>query len=394
MFYFQVFCIILLFASNDIDRNKKFDAKSRRILLFFFFLVFWLVAGLRYETGVDWLGYTEFFNRIDNIIKLFAESFISIKNSEFEIGFTLLSSTLKLFTDNVQVLFLLIAFVTNVMLFSSLKKYSSHIFVSLMIYYSTLYFITDMDVIRQCIAINIFFYSLKYIVDHNILKYFIAIFIASLFHRTALILLPMYFILNKQFKISTLLILVGIAYLIFIFKIPWLRVTVGYLLDFITSGGFSRKLSSYLNNSSRTFGIGFIANLFVFVFSLYKRKQLKIFPLFNLLLNMYVFNLLVYYSTWELTILSSRFRFYFLIGNVVLLTYFLDLYKQKIKKHIVFAFITFYCLFYGRIYFFEFPEAISYNPYQNYLLYEIFDIKSTGPERRNIFMEYKMKNDN
>jgi transmembrane protein EpsG len=389
MFYFQVFCILLLFASNDVD--KKFNANSRNIVLFFLFLVFWLVAGLRYETGVDWPGYTIFFNHIDNITNLFAGSFASIKNSEFEIGFTLLNSALKLFTNNVQVLFLLIAFVTNIMLFISLKNYSSHIFVSLMIYFSTLYFITDMDVIRQCIALNIFFYSLKYIIDKSIYKYFLVIFIASLFHQTALLLLPMYFFLNKQFKISTLLILVGIVYIIFIFKIPWLRLTVGYLIDFISSGAFSIKLTSYLNNSSRIFGIGFIANLVVLVFALLKRKQLKTNTMFNLLLNMYVFNLIVYYSTWELSILSSRFRFYFLIGNIVLLTYFLDVYKEKLKKYVVFVFIIFYCLFYGRIYFFEFPEAISYNPYQNYFLYEIFDIKSTGTERRNIFMKYKTR---
>jgi hypothetical protein len=392
MFYLLIFIILLLFASLDI--NKKLNEYSKNISLLFLFLIFWLIAGLRYETGVDWPGYTQFYNQIENISNIFGGSIDVLNNSEFEIGYTLLNSILKLFTNNVQLLFLFIALVTNLMLFSSLKIYSNHIFISLIIYFCTMYFVTDMDIIRQCISINIFFISLKYIIHKNIYKYFLLIFIASLFHQTALLLLPLYFFLNKRFKNSILLIFVSIGVIFALFQISWLRFVINHAIDL---GAFTLKLSSYMmKGHSRIFGIGFLGNLIILVFCLIKRNSMKSNKMFNLFLNMYVFSLIFYYFTWEISIISSRFRLYFLIGNIVLLTYFIDMYKNRLIKSLVFVFIVSYCLFYGRIYLFEYTEAISYNPYQNYVIYKMFDIKSTGTERLQLFMNFieeKSKND-
>ena len=385
MFYFLIFIILFIFAACDID--KKLNANSRNIVLIFLFLVFWLVAGLRYETGTDWMTYTQFYNQIDNIAEVFGGSSYVLNDSPFEIGYTLVNSVLKVFTDNIQWLFLLIAFVTNLMLFFSLKKYSSHIFISLLIYFCIIYLILDMSGIRQCIALNIFLCSLNYIIRKKICKYFLAIFIASLFHQAAWLLLPMYFFLNREFKNSTYLIFVGIGIIFALFQIHWIQPLVDYSIGFHFSESLSGKLYFYgkFINVSRSFGIGFIGNLLILVFCLVKRNDLKTNKMFKLFLNMYILNLVFYYFTWELWLLSSRYRLYFLIGNVVLLTYFVDVYKDRLKKYLVFVFIIFYCLSYGKIYFFEYPEGITHNPYQNYLLYKIFGIKSTGLERLDIF---------
>lgn len=385
MFYLQILLILILFATLDID--FKFNANSRNLILFFLFIIFWLVAGLRYETGVDWLGYTKFYTKIGSLTRILGGEIAILKNSEFEIGYTLLNVIFKVFTDNVQLLFLIIAFFTNVMLFSSLKHFSGHLFVSLMIYFCTMYFVLDMDAIRQCIALNLFLYSLNFIIEKKILKYFIIILFASLFHRTALLLLPMYFFLNREFKNSTILIIVVVVLTISLFQIHWLRFFIVHLIDILHSGSFAVKLASSLNHGySRNFGIGFIGNLLILILCLAKRKKLKENMFFNVFLNMYVINLVLYYSTWELSILSSRFRLYFIIGNAILLTYFIDLYRDKLMKYLIFIFIIFYCFFYSRIYLFKYSEGISYNPYQNYLVYKVFDLNSTGHERLKMYM--------
>ena len=380
MFYLFIFIIILFFASHDVDR--KFKRKSYELSYFFLFLIFWLVAGLRYETGVDWPGYTSYFIRSENVREILSNVSNSFLNSEFEFGYRLLNAAIKTFTDNVQWLFLFISFFTNLMLFSSIKKYSSHVFISLLIYFGTIYFVLDMSGIRQCIALNLFFISLDFIIKRDIFKYIAIILVASLFHITSLVLIPLYFILNINFKSWLLISFVFIGILISVFQISWVDSFFDNFTNSLYTNYIIGKLSRYsARGDSRNFGIGFILNSAIFLICLVNRKKFKENKLFNLLLNMYVISMFFYYHTWELNELSSRFRLYFSLGNVILFTLLIDAYKEKIYKSLVFIFIVSFSLFYSRIYIFEMPEGIAYNPYQNYVIYELFDLKSTGKER-------------
>ncbi|MEN6452769.1 MAG: EpsG family protein [Prolixibacteraceae bacterium] len=380
MFYLGIFLIILFFAAHDYDRQmNRFTGNMAYLLLF---LIFWLLAGLRYETGVDWPGYIKFFNKTESIEKVIGNASGSFMKTEFEFGYVLLNSILKTFTDNVQWLFLLTALISSLMLFSSLRKYSEHVFVSLMIYFGTVYFILDMSGIRQCIALNLFLLSLDFIIKRQFLKYLLAIGIASMFHITSLLLLPLYFILHVEFNNRILIAVVGCGIIISFFHIAWLRFFMEKMIDSFYINSITGKLYGYSNRADvRNFGVGSLLNAVIFIFCILKRNQLKQNSLFNVLLNMYVISLFFYYFTWELNEFSSRFRLYFSIGNIILFTYFIDIYQQRINKLIVFLFIVSFSVFYGRPYLFETQEGIAYNPYQNYITHKIFKMESTGQER-------------
>ena len=385
MFYFLLFSIMLFFAANDFDR--KLNQYSSNIVFFFLFLIFWLVAGLRYETGVDWPGYTQFFNHSESVKKVLTNATTTYFETQFEFGYVLLNSIIKTFTDNVQWLFLIIALITNLMLFSSIKKYSNHIFISLLIYYCTTYFILDMSGIRQCISLNIFLLSLSYIIEENFKKYILSILIASLFHNTSLLLVPMYFLLKMEYKNWILILIVFIGIIISLFQITWITFILEKIIDTFYVKAITGKLTRYGNrDDSRIFGIGFIFNIAVFVFCLFKRKELSKNRMFNVFLNMYVINLFFYFFTWELAELSSRLRLYFAIGNIILFTYFIDIYKHKLNKLLIFIFIISFSIYYGRVYLFEMQDGIAYNPYQNYVIHNLFDLKSTGRERQIKFI--------
>ncbi len=384
MFYFIIFSIILFFAAHDYDRQM--NKYTSDIIYFWLFLIFWLVAGLKYETGVDWPGYTEFFNNSESIKEVINKASYSFFKTEFEFGYVLLNSIVKTFTDNAQWLFLLIAFITNLMLFSSLKKYSKHIFVSLLIYYGTTYFILDMSGIRQCISLNLFLISLQYILERHFLKYLLVIIIASLFHISSLFLIPMYFVMGKEYKSWLLILIISVGIIISLFQIAWVTLFLEKIIDSFYIKAITGKLSRLSDREdSRNFGIGFLFNGAVFVFCILNRKKLSENKMFNLFLNMYVINLFFYYFIWELTEISSRFRLYFAVGDIVLFTYFLDIYKNRIKKLVVFIFIISFSIFYGRPYLFEMQDGIAYNPYQNYIIQEVFNIKSSGKERNQKF---------
>ncbi len=382
MFYFLIFAILVIFSFFEINRKTSIKPYSGSYV--FIFLIFWLVAGLRYETGVDWPGYMLFFNQSKGLEDLFMNGTIMSYDygSQFEFGYFLLNSLLKTFVNNVQWLFFFVALITNLMLFKSVKKYSTHISLSLLLYFCTVYFILDMSGIRQAIALNLFLLSIEHIVNKNFFKYLLVILLASSFHISALILLPLYFILSKEIKNYVLIAIVGLGMIIAITQTPWLSFFMGKMIGSFYINGITEKLIRYSNRVDiREFGIGFVLNVLIIVLFIIKRKELQKNNYFNVFLNMYFVSLVLYYYAWELSETSSRLRLYFSIANVFLFTYLIDIYKVRIKRFLIFSFIIFFSMWYGRIYIFEMPEGLAYNPYQNYIVSELFKIESTGYER-------------
>jgi transmembrane protein EpsG len=384
VFYLILFVLLVLIASFDV--NSRFDRNSRAALCLFLFCVFWLVAGLRYETGVDWPGYTDYFHRSKPILDIAAGTVNLSPDPEFEFGFGVLISSLRLFTDNVQWLFLIAAFASSLTLFTFATRYSNHLFVSLLLYYSTIYFVMDMDGIRQCIVLNVFLLSLRNLVRRNFGRYCAAMAAASLFHQTAWLLLPLYFVLNRQISSRTILLIVCAGAALPLFQIKWMTAVIQLVIENVDLGSITAKLQRYVVvGVPRQYGVGFVVNLVVLGVFLANRRRLGKIRHFNLFLNMFAVGLLVYYSTWELGSISGRFRVYLAAGSIVLFAHLVDLYRDPLKRYAVFSLIVLICLFYGRSYFFEMPEAITYNPYQNYLVHVTLGLESSGRQRNDTF---------
>jgi hypothetical protein len=333
---------------------------------------------------VDWPGYTLFFENSLSPIEAVHSYFLG--NIEFELGYTLLNAFVGLFTDNVQWLFLLVSFFTSLLLFNSLPKYSKNLFLSLLVYFSIVYFVLDMSGIRQCIALNIFLYSIQFIISGKFVRYFMLIIVAALFHTTALILIPFYFILKVNFK-SYILLSVSLAgVLISLLKISWISIVLEKIIGAFFVAAITGKLYGYGNREDvRSFGFGFILNIVILLFFVFKRKSFNDQMVFNVFLNMYVVGLFFYYFTWELTEMSSRLRLYFVVSNLALFPFIVELYKPMFKKYAVVMFTVCFSFFYCRPYILGMREVISYVPYQNYLVYSVFYLESTGEERLRIF---------
>lgn len=87
---------------------------------------------------------------------------------------------------------------------------------------------------------------------------------------------------------------------------------------------------------------------------------------------------------WEIADFGIRFGLYFSIGILYCLPQII-LFFNKISKPIIITFVLFYSFVNARQFIMEDRSVIPYNPYQNYLIYEFFDLKSTGPERLTIY---------
>ena len=106
-----------------------------------------------------------------------------------------------------------------------LKKYPNPFFV-LLISIPILLIPISINFMRQAIAISIFLFSINYLIKKDYIKYIFYIFVASFFHKFALIYLVFYFVYEKNYKnmlvyfASFLLIIFLLFILIYFLQIP------------------------------------------------------------------------------------------------------------------------------------------------------------------------------
>lgn len=149
-------------------------------------LVFAIVAGLRYNVGVDHLMYLQFY---EDMAK---QGWIT--RETLESGFLFI---MKVFTGLNLHFFFFFAFLAAVQLFFiyyafRYKKYLLP-YIGLFIMLGP-FFLTWMNGIRQCIVICIFVYSIEFIQQRKIFLYIGIILLCTLIHQSAYILMPIYFL--------------------------------------------------------------------------------------------------------------------------------------------------------------------------------------------------------
>ncbi|PKB17432.1 EpsG family protein [Flavobacterium sp. 5] len=376
MYYFLIFLFLCLacYASISIDGNR-----ISRLNYFIVFLLFWLTSGLRFETGMDYFAY----ENIYNVTNSFGEIVKYGRVSEIgaEPGYLFLNSLFRTLGTEVNIMFLFISLLTTLMLFNSLKLYlNKYKYFVLLTYFSFVYFTLDMSGVRQAIAVNIFIFSLRYVHDKKKIKYFACIILASFFHTSALIGLILYWLFNK--KLNTLFIIGSTLFglLIIALQIPIVNIIIdNFLSRFIPAGALFKLLYYSSNDKPWGLNIKVIFNVIVLFVLLYNRTVLSNrFSYFNIILNSLFFYIFLREILWESININSRLNFYFISGLIMGFPLLIDIGERKYYKLSVFASIILVC-FYQCSEFFIYRSAA--NPYQNYVVYKVFELDSTGKER-------------
>lgn len=392
MYYGIIYIIILLFAVYTFNYPKTKYFEKMKIVIFII-LVF--TSGLRFETAVDFYAYVRKFESMETINNLFNYNlsgfFIAYPG---EVGFTILNSLVKSLVDNVQVLFFIISLFTTTLLFKSLSLYIPRktFFLSLLLYYVFIFFILDMSGIRQGIALNIVFYAISKLEKSDVLKFMICVFIASLFHISAALFLlaPIFLNINPNKKMLLAFIIIGLV--VFIFRIRWINPVIDAIYSIFSENYFVARLYNYTTSTAvyakeRPIFIMLFVNLLLYLFSLrVKDKYLVDNRMNNIFFNMFSLFMLSTLFLWEISDFGVRFGLYFSLGLVYCLPQMTSFFTEK-SRPFVLIFLLLYAFIHIRVYVIEDRSVITYNPYQNYLIHEVFDLKSTGPERLAIYLD-------
>lgn len=184
--------VLLTLIFGYIINNTK-SIKGKKLCYCIIFLSLLLVGGLRYDVGIDYLG------TYVNVYYLMLQGY---EDPRFDIIPTLIMNIVIFLDLHYQVFFLISEFIILYFTFQSIKEQAKDRQLGLFIFIcGTLYF-ASFNIIRQSIAMVLFYYSLRYLEEGKTAKYILINIIGSLFHYSAIMFIPLYFIVNRDFKLS------------------------------------------------------------------------------------------------------------------------------------------------------------------------------------------------
>ena len=192
--------------------KKPITVQRLDFLWLFIFLILTLFGGLRYRVGTDYDSYCTMFAAL-------YEDWNEILYGGTERGYVWLNRIVTLYTNDPQ----WIIFISNAIVswigVHCLRKYGKFAPFGLFIFFTTLYYYS-FNVIRQGMAASFIFWAVCEAREKKWISTVLLCFVAFLFHKTSLIMVPVLLLMCHPYKTSRYFVFFAGATLCMLFKIP------------------------------------------------------------------------------------------------------------------------------------------------------------------------------
>lgn len=317
------------FVPNHIDSKAYVKVKPAKILVFTTVCYIFVLVGLRSGVG-DTYAYINIFNDLPNQLS------IDVINSfEKDKLFFILSVLFKQFISNdYHVWLFVISWISGYFVTKTLYKYSENFFYSMFLFIVTMNFVWMMNGMRQFLAVSIIFGNIDLFLDKKFFKSLILIGIASSIHITALITLPIYFLVDfkcfswKFFLFIIVVLLTGI-------NIDFIADTFSIVLEDSAYEGYLTAAATSSGSNLLRVAVGLAPCILAFI----GRKHVND-KLINLCINMSFISTIFYLiSSFSGGILIGRLPVYFDMFNLILIPWMIKNIFVKNNQIILYVFI-------------------------------------------------------
>lgn len=256
--YLLELCLLIISGVLLGNLKSKNEKSNKLFFIVLSFVTLTFIAGFRtYQVGADTWHFVASYN---NIYKLNINQFGLYR---YEWGFTFLSWILGRISNNYTLLLFVTSLFVNYSVLRFVYKHSNNIYVSVLLYFLAGVYFCYMNIMRQALAIGVLLFGFDYLLEKKHIKFVITVFIASLFHESALICLILLFASKLKINKKNLFLIISSTLFIFIFG--------NNIFNLLA--GLSVRLEGYRDSAyfvSNYFGavIEFLVNLFVFIFCL------------------------------------------------------------------------------------------------------------------------------
>lgn len=196
------YIIILFFVVSVVYFEAEYLGRKAIIFPSIFLILFSSIRS--YTVGTDSISYTEAYRFEYN-------PYYYGFNSNIEYGYQFFDYFILNFSYNYFWLFLLTSILIVPLYMVTIKKLSINYYYSVFIYITFGFYTFLFNTVRQAIALAILFYGIKFFLEKKLIKYLAVVLIASLFHISAWVMIPFYFIVHFKFKVEIKAILTFIS---------------------------------------------------------------------------------------------------------------------------------------------------------------------------------------
>lgn len=318
---------------------RLFKKENKKPLFLFYILImaiFILVAGLR-----DGIGDTGMYRH------LYSQIIEGTVGEGYEEGFVFFLTMLSKISPDSQFMLFVTSFITQGLIIWFLRKYSSYFELELFMYIASGYFVTTMNGVRQAMAASILLIGTKFLIERRFIPYLVLVLLMSTIHSSALIMVPVYFIVNNDNWSKNFLQTIIIMALVSIFG--GLIMNIAFKLLEGTKFG---EYSSFDEGGSNIFRT--IIDMVPVILAYIQRDRLReIFPQCDIFVNLSIINMLIMglsLYNW----IFARMTFYFIPYNFVLLPYVIKSIDVKEYRQFIY-----YCFLIGYLGFMYVEYVIS-----------------------------------
>ena len=357
IFYIIIFLFSLFFLSISMKSNKKSVKKFFSILSFF---LLWFINVFRSSTvGVD-------YNSVGN-------AYSSIVMGIYDSNYNWFWLPLRIFCKIVGLIFgpnpfwfyLIIGTIMILFLYKTINKCEHKLF-SLFLFIVFGLYLQSFNQERQMVALIIILYGSFFINNNDKKKYIFTILFASIFHESALVFIPLYYLKNIDYKKKTILIYILVAIFLFF------------------SGGIFFKLISYTKYSIYFASQYNISNVKSTIFNLLVRIVLFIFCIINkrgikpedknIKLYNFCFHMITICTLLQFVVTKyyffGRFTTYFYSFYIILLPKILDIFINKFVKNRMLTVLKAFIILVLLLYFYVYYKSPSGSIGSGYDIYE------------------------
>ncbi len=267
--------IFYLLARFAYDKNFKGKAIFFSVIVA---LILVFLSGLR--SGI---GDTPFYKHSYELLVQNPNQF----KFDGDFALNLLSLFLMQISTNPQILIFTVALITNILNVIMFNKYRSYLELQVYMYITSGYYITTMNGLRQCLAAALLFACTQLIIKGKFIPYCICVVLISTFHESALMMLPIYFVVRQEAWSKKIVIFIGLA-VVGVFGYNIISPIIFKALESTSYGHYSQFNEGGIPSAMRT-----LVNSVPVIFAYLKRHELKEkWPDSNIFVNMSIINVI------------------------------------------------------------------------------------------------------
>jgi transmembrane protein EpsG len=318
------------FSSVKLTNQNLLFSLPNKLLTIFIISLLVMVSGLRSNIG-DTEAYMHAY-RLDIL------NWGNIDYSD-EFGFQIYQLLLKEISQDPQLLVFVSALITNVLIILTLYKYCEHFDLGVFVYIASGMFLVSMNGIRQFIAAGLFFIATKFLIEGKWKSYVLIILLASTIHKSALILIPIYFIVRRKAWTKSTLILLFTSILM-----------IGAYNEFSSVLFKAIENTKYGHYSNFSEGGANILRVIVggvpLILAFLGREKLRLrIPYSDYVVNMGVIGLIILIISTQNWIFA-RFNIYFGLYNLILISWIVSLFHSRQRRFIYYSIWVCYFIFF------------------------------------------------